>query len=64
MDPNGYISYRLFRDATKFVDGKHVKDLTHLNRSIEKIVIVDDNPDGFSLQARFAIYQRYEQCRE
>lgn len=55
MDPNGYISYRLFRDATKFVDGKHVKDLTHLNRPIEKIVIVDDNPDSFSLQASLAM---------
>lgn len=50
MDPNGYISWRLARDATKFTGGKHVKDLSKLNRPINKIVIVDDNADSFSLQ--------------
>ncbi|CAM9689694.1 unnamed protein product, partial [Discosporangium mesarthrocarpum] len=50
LDPNGYIACRLYRDATRFKGGKHIKDLRSLNRPIEKIVILDDNPDGFALQ--------------
>lgn len=25
LDPNGYIMYRLFRDATHYIDSHHVK---------------------------------------
>jgi len=25
IDPEGYILYRLFRDSTRYADGKHVK---------------------------------------
>lgn len=25
VDPHGFISYRLFRDATRYMDGHHVK---------------------------------------
>jgi import inner membrane translocase subunit TIM50 len=25
LDPNGFITYRLFRDATKYTSGTHVK---------------------------------------
>lgn len=41
LDPNGYIMYRLFRDATLFKDGHHVKDLTSLNRDLSKVIVVD-----------------------
>lgn len=41
LDPNGYIMYRLFRDATRFTDGHHVKDLTSLNRDLSKVIVVD-----------------------
>ncbi|XP_014614437.1 PREDICTED: mitochondrial import inner membrane translocase subunit TIM50-C [Polistes canadensis] len=41
LDPNGYIMYRLFRDATHFTDGHHVKDLTSLNRDLSKVIVVD-----------------------
>jgi hypothetical protein len=37
LDPNGYIMYRLVRDATHFVDGHHVKDLECLNRDLRKV---------------------------
>jgi hypothetical protein len=37
LDPNGYIMYRLVRDATHFVDGHHVKDLDCLNRDLSKV---------------------------
>lgn len=25
LDPNQFIMYKLFRDATKYIDGEHVK---------------------------------------
>ena len=39
LDPNGYIMYRLVRDATRFVDGHHVKDLGALNRDLSRVTI-------------------------
>jgi len=45
MDPeNRYIMYRLFRDATRFKDGVHMKDLYSLNRDLKKVIVVDWNP--------------------
>ena len=29
--------YRLFRDATRYVDGHHTKDLFALNRDLKKV---------------------------
>ena len=29
LDPNGFITYRLFRDATKYTNGTHVKVSEH-----------------------------------
>ncbi|CAG2054513.1 unnamed protein product [Timema podura] len=43
LDPNGYIMYRLVRDATHFVDGHHVKDLDCLNRDLSKVIVIDWN---------------------
>lgn len=41
LDPHGVIQYRLFKDATRYEDGVHLKDLTHLNRSLDKVVVID-----------------------
>uniref|UniRef100_A0A1I8Q899 Mitochondrial import inner membrane translocase subunit TIM50 n=1 Tax=Stomoxys calcitrans TaxID=35570 RepID=A0A1I8Q899_STOCA len=41
LDPNGYIMYRLVRDATHFIDGHHVKNLDNLNRDLKKVIVVD-----------------------
>jgi len=54
MDPNNqYIMYRLFRDATRFKNGTHIKDLHSLNRDLKKVIVIDwnknttqDNPDN------------------
>ncbi|KAM9325290.1 mitochondrial import inner membrane translocase subunit TIM50 [Gastrophryne carolinensis] len=50
MDPHGFVSYRLFRDATRYCDGHHVKDISCLNRDPERVVIVDCNREAFKLQ--------------
>lgn len=39
LDPNGYIMYRLVRDATDFIDGHHVKNLDCLNRDLKKVTL-------------------------
>lgn len=43
LDPNGFIMYRLVRDATHFVDGHHVKSLDRLNRDLSRVIVVDWN---------------------
>ena len=42
--------YRLYRESTRYVDGKYVKDLSHLNRDMSKVIIMDSNPEAFSMQ--------------
>ncbi|XP_051174875.1 mitochondrial import inner membrane translocase subunit TIM50-C-like [Leptopilina boulardi] len=46
LDPQGFIMYRLVRDATRFVDGHHVKDLNSLNRDLSKVIVIDWNSDN------------------
>ncbi|CAH1791266.1 unnamed protein product, partial [Owenia fusiformis] len=55
LDQEGYIMYRLFRDATRYMDGHHVKDLSCLNRDLKKVIFVDCNPKSYELQPRNAI---------
>jgi Dullard-like phosphatase family protein len=50
MDPNGYITHRLYRHETKYRDGLHVKDLAKLNRDLRRTIIIDNDARGFSLQ--------------
>ncbi|KAM4687152.1 mitochondrial import inner membrane translocase subunit TIM50 [Rhinophrynus dorsalis] len=50
VDPHGFVSYRLFRDATRYTDGHHVKDISCLNRDPSRVVIVDCKREAFKLQ--------------
>lgn len=51
LDPEkAAISHRLYRDSCKETDGKFVKDLAGMGRDLNKIVIVDDNPNSYSFQ--------------
>ncbi|CAM9096426.1 unnamed protein product [Chrysoparadoxa australica] len=50
LDPKGYLMWRLYRDASRYVDGHHVKDISMLNRDVRRIIVVDDEPERFSLQ--------------
>lgn len=55
LDKEGAVSHRLYREATKFMDGAHVKDLSALNRDLRKVIIIDDDPKAFQLQPSNAI---------
>ncbi len=41
LDPNGYITHRLYRAETRYEKGVHVKDLTGLNRDLSRVVVID-----------------------
>jgi import inner membrane translocase subunit TIM50 len=49
LDKTGCIMHRLYRDATYFKDGVHVKDLNRLNRNVNKMVVLDDDPEAVKL---------------
>lgn len=42
--------HRLYKDSTRFFKGKHVKDLSRLNRDLRKVIIVDDDEVAFVFQ--------------
>uniref|UniRef100_A0A3B3RTD6 Mitochondrial import inner membrane translocase subunit TIM50 n=1 Tax=Paramormyrops kingsleyae TaxID=1676925 RepID=A0A3B3RTD6_9TELE len=50
IDPQGFVMYRLFRDATRYMDGHHVKDVSCLNRDATKVIVVDCKREAFGLQ--------------
>uniref|UniRef100_A0A672H859 Mitochondrial import inner membrane translocase subunit TIM50 n=1 Tax=Salarias fasciatus TaxID=181472 RepID=A0A672H859_SALFA len=50
IDPQGFVMYRLFRDATRYMEGHHVKDVSCLNRDSSKVILVDCTREAFSLQ--------------
>jgi import inner membrane translocase subunit TIM50 len=49
LDTQGLIMFRLFRDSTRYVDGKRIKDLNYLNRDMSKVIHIDWNRDACSL---------------
>ncbi|XP_074535109.1 mitochondrial import inner membrane translocase subunit TIM50 [Halichoeres trimaculatus] len=50
IDPQGLVMYRLFRDATHYMEGHHVKDVSCLNRDTSKVIVVDCKREAFRLQ--------------
>ena len=44
LDPRGMVSHRLYRESTRYVGNRYVKDLSLLNRDLKGVVVVDDDP--------------------
>ncbi|CEG50486.1 TFIIF-interacting CTD phosphatase, including NLI-interacting factor (involved in RNA polymerase II regulation) [Plasmopara halstedii] len=55
LDPNGAISYRLYREHCVQYKGNYVKDLSLLNRDISKTILIDNSPMAYALHPRNAI---------
>ncbi|KAL6619579.1 hypothetical protein ACP70R_034718 [Stipagrostis hirtigluma subsp. patula] len=57
LDPDGAVfAHRLYRGACRDVgDGRLVKDLAATGRDLDRAVIVDDNPNAYSLQPENAV---------
>ncbi len=49
LNKNGLIPYTLFRDATDFKNGHHVKNLDWLNRDLSRVIVIDWNPKSVQL---------------
>lgn len=52
---NFYINYKLFREATRSINGKIVKDLSYLNRDLSKVISLDTSADHTSTHPENAI---------
>lgn len=46
LDPQGYVSYRLFKDSTKYINGTHVKELNQLGRDMKRVIHLDWNEEA------------------
>lgn len=55
LDPKQCALHVLSRDATRYLNGAHVKDLSNLNRNLKQVVILDDDPAAYQLQPENAI---------
>ncbi|CAG8465251.1 1051_t:CDS:10 [Scutellospora calospora] len=50
LDPLGMVPFRLFRESTRYVEGKVIKDISKLNRDLSKVIVMDSNPEAYALQ--------------
>ncbi|XP_002990724.2 mitochondrial import inner membrane translocase subunit TIM50 [Selaginella moellendorffii] len=55
LDQKGCIRYRLARDATNYLDGKHFRDLSKLNRDPKKIMYISGHALDTCLQPENAV---------
>ena len=53
IDPDGYITHRLYRQHTSSVSEYALKDIRKLGRHIEKVIIVDNLEENFKEVAFF-----------
>lgn len=43
LDKQGCIMHRIYRDGTYYHNGVHMKDLSKLNRNINRMIVIDDD---------------------
>ncbi|KAI9837912.1 MAG: mitochondrial inner membrane protein required for protein import [Thelocarpon superellum] len=55
LDPFRIVTWPLFREATKYKNGQHIKDLSFLNRDLSKVIIIDTDPTHTQMQPENAI---------
>jgi len=50
LDPHhACIAYRLYRDSTLYKGGKHLRDLSKLNRDLSKVLLITSDPDAYEM---------------
>lgn len=55
LDPDGFCSYKLFREHCTQFNNAFVKDLTRLGRAMTDVIIVDNSPIAYLWQPENAI---------
>ena len=56
VDSTGVIKHRLYRRHTTQYNNMFIKDLRKLNRDMNKVVILDNNPENFCFQPDHGIF--------
>ncbi|EAR94530.3 NLI interacting factor-like phosphatase (macronuclear) [Tetrahymena thermophila SB210] len=56
LDPNKYVTYRLFRQHAVHIGNVFIKDLSRIGRPLEKTIIIDNVADNFQLQPENGIF--------
>ncbi|XP_050293374.1 mitochondrial import inner membrane translocase subunit TIM50-C-like [Anthonomus grandis grandis] len=51
IDTNKTIAHKLVRDATKWSNGNHIKDISNLNRPLSKIICIDWDLKSYKFNA-------------
>lgn len=49
IDPEGYISHRLYDEHMTYSKNRKVKNLALIGRELEKMIIIEDIPENFEL---------------
>jgi mitochondrial import inner membrane translocase subunit TIM50 len=44
LDPKRYVSYRLFRESAQYKHGEYVRDLSKLNRDMNRVIYLSSKP--------------------
>ncbi|CDF34102.1 unnamed protein product [Chondrus crispus] len=55
LDPNGYITDKLYRAETDYKRGVHIKNLDVLNRDLSRVVVIDHDAKQVGLHPQNAI---------
>ncbi|KDE03470.1 hypothetical protein MVLG_06032 [Microbotryum lychnidis-dioicae p1A1 Lamole] len=57
LDPYGaYIPWKLYKESLRFKNGTYIKDLSYLDRPLERTIILDTDPTYTQLQPTNAIH--------
>eukprot|EP01029_Cantina_marsupialis_P025885 TRINITY_DN687259_c0_g1_i2.p1 TRINITY_DN687259_c0_g1~~TRINITY_DN687259_c0_g1_i2.p1 ORF type:complete len:342 (-),score=93.07 TRINITY_DN687259_c0_g1_i2:303-1307(-) len=60
LDPYGFFQHRLFRDSTLYKKGRHIKDLSRLNRELNKVIMLEVNPADCMQNENVLTLSKYE----
>ncbi|GLI59068.1 hypothetical protein VaNZ11_000901 [Volvox africanus] len=55
LDPHRVVPYRLYRTDTQYKDGKHVRDLSKLNRDLTHVLMISAKPEAWEFQPKNAL---------
>lgn len=55
LDPNSYVMHRLYRAETHYQQGVHIKDVSRMNRPLERVIVIDHDEKCVCLQPDNAI---------
>ncbi|WIA36953.1 hypothetical protein OEZ86_008193 [Tetradesmus obliquus] len=50
IDPHRAVTYRLYRGDTQYHNGKHVRDLSKLNRDLSQVLFISAEPAAYMFQ--------------